>query len=59
MEYKTYRCPEGHFVPGERWNFAKEDLEERDADGRRMFERGVFCHQCDRAYGLSKLEEVE
>ena len=55
-----YRCPEGHVVPYERWNFAKDSSDNlRDADGRLMFEGGLFCHRCDRPYGLSKLTEQE
>ncbi len=53
-----YICPQGHNVPYKRWNYAKDDSDNlRDADGRPMFESGLFCHICNRAYGLSKLVE--
>ena len=55
-EKPKYYCPRGHEVHYERYNYAKDDLDNlRDADGRPMFEGGLFCYGCDRAYGLSKL----
>jgi len=52
-------CPEGHFVPRTRENFAK-DFSGGHADAktlRPMYESGLYCHECDRPYGLSKLKE--
>jgi len=55
-EKPKYVCPEGHNVPFEKWNYARDDSDNlRDADGLPMFEHGLFCIRCDRAYGLSKL----
>ena len=55
-----YICPRGHNVPYERWNYARDDSGNlMDVDGRPMFEGGLFCHQCNKPYGLSKLIEVE
>jgi len=51
-------CPQSHKVPYARWNFAKDDSEELiDADFRPMYESGLYCLECERAYGLSKLRE--
>lgn len=51
-----YVCPKGHHVSYGRWNYAREDSDNlKDADGRLMFESGLWCHTCNRAYGLSKL----
>ncbi len=53
-------CPEGHAVPYERWNYAKDSSDNfHDADGVPMYENGLYCHSCDRAYGLSKLKDPE
>ncbi len=51
-------CPKDHRVSFVSWNYAKDYSDDLiDADGVPMFENGLFCHQCDRAYGLSKLRE--
>ena len=51
-------CPEGHLVPYERWNYAKDTSDNlRDADGVLMYKDGLWCPTCDRAYGLSKLRK--
>ena len=49
-------CPENHAVPYTRWNYA-EDFSDGsvDADGLPMYENGMWCLSCDRAYGISKL----
>lgn len=50
--------PEGHIVSYARWNYAKDFSENlKDANGIPMFEGGLFCLACNRAYGLSKLRE--
>ncbi len=52
-------CPEGHEVPYEPWNYAR-DFSDGDIDAMTlepMFESGLYCHGCKRAYGLSKLKE--
>jgi len=54
-------CPENHYVPNTRENFAK-DFSDGDRDAmtlQLMFESGLYCLQCNRAYGLSKLKEPE
>ena len=51
-----YTCPNGHHLAYERENYARDTSDNlRDADGMPMFESGLWCHICDRAYGLSKL----
>ena len=58
LEYRL--CPQFHSVPYIYWNYAKDDSEGLvDADGVPMYEDGLFCHLCDRVYGLSKLSEPE
>jgi len=53
-------CPENHPVSVTRENFAKDYSEDLvDAYFRPMHESGLFCLECDRAYGLSKLKEPE
>lgn len=50
-------CPQDHAVAKERWNYAR-DFSDRDVDIMSLeplFEGGLYCHGCDRAYGLSKL----
>ena len=55
-ETQDYVCPVGHHLAFERWNYAKDDSDNLiDAYGMPMFENGLWCHACDRAYGLSKL----
>ena len=55
-EKPNYVCPNGHHVAYEKGNYAKDDSDNlRDANGRPMFENGLWCHKCNRAYGLSKL----
>lgn len=47
-EKLIYSCPEGHFVPCESWNYSKDSSDNLvDADGRPMFESGLFCHGCE------------
>ena len=57
LEYMV--CPEGHKVPFRTEAFAK-DFSDNDRDAvynLPMSEPGLYCHICDRAYGLSKLKE--
>ena len=59
LEYRI--CPENHAVPYSRENFAK-DFSDGDVDVMAlypMYEPGLYCHQCDRAYSISKLKEPE
>jgi hypothetical protein len=54
-------CPEGHFIPYVRWNYAR-DFSDGDVDSMTMFpmfEVGLYCLGCERAYGISKLDEPE
>lgn len=52
-------CPEGHGIQMRRENYAKDDSDKLlDADGLPMYESGLYCSGCDRAYGLSKLKEL-
>ena len=54
-----YTCPEGHYVPYERWNVGEDYSENlRNQNGEPVFEIGLICNECKRAYGLSKLIEV-
>ena len=59
LEYRL--CPKNHPIPRTRENFAKDFSDgERDAMTLQpMFEVGLYCLQCDRAYGLSKLKEPD
>jgi hypothetical protein len=53
-------CPENHIIGASRDNFARDDSDEEiDANGRLMFEVGLYCHACNRPYGLSKLRDPE
>lgn len=57
LEYRL--CPENHAVPYRRENFAK-DFSEGDVDAmtlQPMYEPGLYCFKCNRAYGISKLKE--
>lgn len=49
--------PEGHYLPMIRDNVAK-DFSNGDIDVMTlwpMYEIGLYCSECDKAYGLSKL----
>lgn len=49
-------CPHGHRIPWLSELYAKDTSDNAvDADGVPMYEDGLWCHGCDRAYGLSKL----
>jgi len=54
-------CPEGHNVPYARWNYARDfSGNERDAMTLEpLFESGLYCHACEKAYGLSKLKALD
>lgn len=55
-ENKYLLCPQNHYVPFRAWNCAKDVSDNLfDADGVPMFESGLYCLGCERAYGLSKL----
>ena len=55
-EIKYMICPKGHRVSYESWNYEKDFSDGlKDADGRPMFESGLFCITCNRGYGLTKL----
>lgn len=57
-EVKVSVCPKGHIIPWLPELYAKDNSDNlRDADGRPMYENGLWCHGCDRAYGLSKLRD--
>jgi len=57
-EKPRYVCPKGHIIIYERWSYARDFSGNlRDADGRPVFEGGLWCYECNRAYGLSKLTE--
>ena len=59
-EKPKYVCPEGHNVSYERWNIGRDTSENlRNQNGEPTFEIGLICSECGRAYGLSKLIEVE
>lgn len=52
-------CPEGHVVPYARYNFAV-DFSDGGRDAMTLeplFESGLYCWDCERGYGLSKLRE--
>lgn len=56
LEYRL--CPQGHDVPYASWNYAKDDSEGLvDADGVPMYEDGLHCYGCKRAYGITQLRE--
>lgn len=49
-------CPNDHALLFSRWNYGKDDSDGLfDADGRPMYEDGLYCFSCKRVYGLSKL----
>lgn len=49
-------CPKDHALSFTRWNYGKDDSDGLfDADGITMYEDGLYCFSCERAYGLSKL----
>ncbi|HII71580.1 TPA: hypothetical protein HA265_02385 [Candidatus Woesearchaeota archaeon] len=53
-------CPEGHGISLSRDNYAKDFSDGKtDANCMPMFESGLWCYRCERAYGLSKLREPE
>lgn len=53
-------CPEKHYVPFKSWNYAKDFSENlRDVNDIAMYEDGLYCIGCKKAYGLSKLREPE
>jgi hypothetical protein len=57
LEYKV--CPENHKIPVSREYFAR-DFSDGSVDAmtlQPMFEVGLYCYGCKRAYGLSKLKE--
>ena len=61
VESKVLICPEGHEVPCERWNYAR-DFSDGDRDAmtlQPLHESGLYCLECDKAYGFSKLKEPE
>lgn len=47
-------CPKGHKIAWERYNFGKEQLDDK------FFEVGMICYdkECNRAYGISKLKLI-
>ena len=52
-------CPSKHPVEVSRENFAR-DFSDGDKDvmsGLPIYEIGFYCLKCDRAYGVSKLQE--
>lgn len=54
-------CPGGHYVPCAGWNMAR-DFSEGGRDAMTLeplFETGLYCYSCKRAYGLSKLSEPQ
>lgn len=59
LEYML--CPEGHAICYSRGNAARDFSDnEKDAMSLQpMFEWGLFCLGCNRAYGMSKLKEPE
>ncbi len=61
MKLEYLICPKNHSVPYNRDNFAR-DFSDNAIDAmtlQPMFEVGLYCFQCKRAYGLSKLKEPE
>jgi hypothetical protein len=56
----VYRCPKEHLIESIPINYAKDNSDSlKDADGVSMYEDGLWCSICDRAYGLSKLMLIE
>ncbi|MDP3727877.1 MAG: hypothetical protein Q8R18_00325 [bacterium] len=52
-------CPKDHNLPFTRDSYAR-DFSDGDIDVmtlQPMYENGLYCLQCDRPYGLSKLKE--
>jgi len=50
-------CPEGHSIAKIPSNFGREHcVGEVDANMNALFEGGLYCHGCDKVYGLSKLK---
>ena len=52
-------CPKDHAVPYTRENYAR-DFSDGDVDVltlEKLYESGLYCSQCKRAYGLNKLKE--
>lgn len=52
-------CPENHYVPYATWNVAR-DFSDGGVDAMTLepqYESGLYCHQCNKAYGLSKLRD--
>lgn len=57
-DLESFLCPQRHTIPFTRDSFAKDFSEEvRDADGLPMYEVGLYCYECQRPYGISKLKE--
>jgi len=50
-------CPEGHNIAYVRENYARVFTREKDSAGDAVFESGLYCIACNKAYGLSKLKE--
>lgn len=54
-----YVCPKEHPIPAIRDNYGRDFSEGlRDSDNRLVYESGLYCYQCDRVYGLNKLELI-
>lgn len=52
----VYKCPEGHSIAAIRENYARDySNETRDSDGEPQYESGLWCLNCNKAYGLSRL----
>lgn len=52
-------CPEGHYVPYAKWNYAREFDGFKDAMTLQpTYESGLYCLGCNKPYGLSKLNEA-
>jgi uncharacterized protein YbaR (Trm112 family) len=49
-------CPEGHSIARIPSNFGREYTGEHNADMEEVFEGGLYCHGCDKVYGLTKLK---
>ncbi len=61
MENKPdlYVYPKEHPILAIRDNYGRDFSEDlRDADDRLVYESGLYCYQCDRVYGLNKLELI-
>ncbi|MBW3021775.1 hypothetical protein KY328_02565 [Candidatus Woesearchaeota archaeon] len=50
-------CPKGHGIPLVRDAYCKIDTNCLDADGRAMYEEGLFCHYCDNGYSLKDIRQ--